>query len=291
MQRVRVAIVSRDPESRLVAARAFDSAPSHWEVDLYEDPPVECDHLVFGDDVVAPPGDMRIDPARPEGIVEQIASRIPLGRARSLFVSSACGGTGCTSIALHLAAEFSKTKSACAVDLRGGMADRLGIDADAARTWDDAGALDEIELCALPVAGGFRALLKADTTAKVTPDLVGAVETRFDRVVLDASAPDASKLLGAGGTLVLVTSGSAVAARRTARLWKRLPDCRLAIVVNRVGRGGQTTRAELERIIGRRVTLELPHCPALRDVEDEARLLASPVHRWMRGLERLARAL
>jgi hypothetical protein len=65
-----------------------------------------------------------------------------------------------------------------------------------------------------------------------------------------------------------------------------------AVVTNKLGPGGETTRAELQELLGGRpIAIELPCCPALRDAEDDARLLASDRHRWRRAVKRLAAAL
>jgi hypothetical protein len=69
------------------------------------------------------------------------------------------------------------------------------------------------------------------------------------------------------------------------------PQLNWLLVSNRCGPGGETTRAELQAIIGRRVALELPCAPSLRDAEDDGRLLTSRLSPWVRRVDRLAGTL
>ncbi|HEX3327543.1 MAG TPA: hypothetical protein VHV50_11150, partial [Actinomycetota bacterium] len=59
----------------------------------------------------------------------------------------------------------------------------------------------------------------------------------------------------------------------------------------RLGRGGETTRRQIEEIVGRKVALELPCCPGLRDAEGKQRLVALRWSRWGQAVIRLGRAL
>jgi hypothetical protein len=90
---------------------------------------------------------------------------------------------------------------------------------------------------------------------------------------------------------VLVTPPTRPGALRARALVRRWPDLRWAVITNKVGPGGETTRAEMQEVIGHRVALELPCAPALRDAEDDGRLLRTRWSRWGRGIARLARAL
>lgn len=51
------------------------------------------------------------------------------------------------------------------------------------------------------------------------------------------------------------------------------------------------TRSALERILERSVALELPCAAALRDAEDDARLVTTGFSRWLRAIDRLCKAL
>jgi hypothetical protein len=62
-------------------------------------------------------------------------------------------------------------------------------------------------------------------------------------------------------------------------------------VTNRLGPGSDLTRHRLEQRLGHPISLELPCCAALRDAEDEARLLTSPLTQWIRRIDRLSKAL
>ena len=61
-----------------------------------------------------------------------------------------------------------------------------------------------------------------------------------------------------------------------------------ATVVNRVGPGSDLTITDLRRVLQYGVTLELPCTAALRDAEDEGRLLTGDWTRWNRRLKKLA---
>jgi hypothetical protein len=63
------------------------------------------------------------------------------------------------------------------------------------------------------------------------------------------------------------------------------------VVTNRLGPGGETTRPQIESVIGRKVGLELPCWPGLRDAEGERRIGSLRWSRWGLALGRLARAL
>jgi hypothetical protein len=91
---------------------------------------------------------------------------------------------------------------------------------------------------------------------------------------------------------VLIVSPTIPHVRRAAVLLESTAQqTRWAIVLNRLGPGGETTRIALQRLLGHPITMELPCCPALRDAEDDCRLVTSPLHRWRRAVVRLARAV
>ena len=102
----------------------------------------------------------------------------------------------------------------------------------------------------------------------------------FARVVLDSAPID---LLPSASVVVVVVAGVVSAARRAAPLAGRAN----ALVLNRVGGGGETTRAGLEAVLGARAAIELPHCPALRDADDDGCLLRRGA-RWSRKIDHLA---
>ena len=295
MASVHVAVVTSDRDVRLAAARAFDDAPAAWSVELYETPPEEADVVVFGPDVDAG-GGLRFDPSDPSALIAGIEQRVASVHTRVTAVTGAGRGVGVTSVAAHLAAAMARDHATCLVDLDvGGMtALRLGIDADDHLTWRD--ALDggrSLESCALPVASGFRVLLAPDSEdAGAAAWLLERARSAWERVVVDLPCgqplSEVVEEADAGVLVVSPTISSAARAKRTLEASPRLP---WAVVLNRLGPGGETITAELARLVGRPVALELACAPRLRDREDDGRLLTSPWTRWWRGIERLAGAL
>jgi Flp pilus assembly CpaE family ATPase len=290
MSTLRVAVVSRDPDVRLSAARAFDPAPPSWSVRLYDEPPADADVVIVGPDVDAP-GDVVFDPHDPGAVLRAVAGRAGNG-GRLVVVTSPSGGTGATSLALHLAAFSAGDSAVCFVDFdhRWGVSERLGIGPDA-RRWNPSDFSGSVRLAALPVAPGFRVLL-AGESGDASEELLSRTIAEFDAVVADV--PNAGCLgmaLHVAHAAVLVVSPTVTGAARAARLLDEFPDVSWAVVTNRLGAGGETTRSEIERILDRPLALELPCAPALRDAEDTCRLLTSRWFRYARAVARLSTAL
>lgn len=275
---LKVAIVSRDAEVRAAAARAFSEAPGAWSVELCAADPVDADVVVRGADVVSE-GGILFDPARPGDALDAVAAARPA--ARTYVVVGAAGGVGVTTVALHLTAVL----GGCYAELAG-TSHRLGLPEDA-RTWLPRD--DDLSASALPVAGGFRVLRAPSPCPEPASFPLDAARSAFPRLVLDAGARREG-VLDADAAL-LVTTPTRPAALAARSLTEDLPDVRWAVVVNRVGPGGQIMQSGLEQLLGRAVTIELPCCPALRDAEDEGRLLRGQWRRWTRGIVRLAGAL
>ena len=354
MTSLNVAVVSRDPTVRLAAARAFDQAPSSWNVHLHEATPQDADVLVFGADLRdQAQGEILFDPADGADVIEEVRRSIASVRSKVFVVTGAGRGVGVTSLALHLAAGAARERSTCFLDLdlAWGAADRLGIHADH-RSWSDVSdGEDDFRMAALPVAGGFRALLApaggpsatgapddVDGPARgETVDVAGRRPLRvtrppgvagretgpgprqaahaalppragfnddfvqgmlrragdlFERVVIDCPGRGLlDDVLGIADAAVLVVPPTMPGARRAATLLEGHPTGRWAVVLNRIGPGGETPRAELHRLLGRRAAIELPCSPPLRDAEDDGRLLSSSWTRYARRVDRLLRAL
>ncbi|HEX2294033.1 MAG TPA: hypothetical protein VHN37_01855 [Actinomycetota bacterium] len=279
---LKVAIVSRDPAVREAAARAFASAPPGWKVELCAREPGDADVVVHGVDV-APDAAIVFDPARPEEAVRSVAASEAGGRV--YVVAAAAGGTGATTVALHLCAALARS---CYAELTEPSA-RLGLDDDA-RTWVATG--DDGAPSALPVAGGFRVLRAPSPCPAPGSFPLAAARRAFDHVVVDVGTRrDIECVVAPSTAAVVVTSPTRTAALAARALVERHPEARWYAVVNRLGPGGQIMRGGLEGLLGRAVALELPCCPALRDAEDEARLLSGTWRRWTRGVARLARGL
>lgn len=284
---LKVAIVSRDERIRAAAAVAFQNAPPHWDVELRTDDTTDADVVVQGSDVAAGeevPGERIVfDPDSPETALRAVQARA--GSGRVYLVAGAVGGAGVTTLSLHLAAALAP---ACHAELASPSA-RLGLPRDA-RTWLPRD--DDPTLHALPVAGGLRVLRAPEPCPG--PDAFPLEEARasFERLVLDAGVRrDLGTVPGECDAALVVTTPTRPAALAARELVEAFPDVRWTVVVNRLGPGGQIMRAGLERLLGGRIAIELPCCPALRDAEDEARLLTGSSRRWTRGVARLARAL
>lgn len=296
--RLRVAIVTRDPRVRDEAARAFDAAPAQWRVALHEVPPQDADVIVWGPDTPGGSG-VRFVPGGAANLVDEVRkAAAAAGAAPVVAVTSAGGGSGVTSVALHLARCWARRgKRTCYVDLdlRWGAHRRLGLEPTSVRSWAGAqhGA-EALGLAALPLPGGFRALLApAETVCDTPPSVVVAgARAQFQRIVVDVPFGDdsAGVLRDSFAVVVLLTPSSPAAARAAALLSELPADCGV-IVVNRLGAGGEMTASKLARLLGYPVTAELPCCPALRDAEDGGRLLSPSLTRWARRVDRLAGAL
>ncbi len=290
-----VAVVSRDSAIRLQAARAFDSAPSSWTVALHDEPPADADIVVAGSDMDLE-ADVIFDPARPGRALDEVTKAAEHSqRARLTLVTSPSGGTGATSVALHLARASAPSSPTCLADfdLEGGIGYRLGLPADAL-TWAEAGASQASLLrAALPVPGGFRVLLSpGNASRRDIGALLEAATANFGHIVVDMGrtsiGPD---LLNLADAVVMVIAPTAPSARRARIVLDGLTSGRVAIVTNRTGPGGEMSKGEIEGLLARRVALELPCERRLRDAEDDGRLLAAYWSRWEQGICRLWRTL
>ena len=219
----------------------------------------------------------------------------PSDRHATIAISSASRGTGVTSVALHLAGAIGSRRRTCVVDLDatwGGAAARLGLAEGSRSAWTEPGATEPLALSAIPVAGGFR-ILTAPTEAptRSPQDLILAAQEEFSCVILDAPAgePIGSDAFPSCRTLVVIVPPTREGMCRASALDVRVDS--IAFVMNRTGRGGELTQPELAAVLGHPITLELPHTPALRDAEDDHRLLHAGRTRWSRRVSLLARSL
>lgn len=289
MAALRIAVVSNDPDVRLEAARAFDEAPAAWSVSLHTSAPTDVDFVVLGPDVE---GDgIPFDPANPKSVIEEIESQTSASKGAVIVVTSVSGGVGATSIALHLAAALAPAAKVGFVELVPGADVRLGLEPGGHLTWADLDESSEsIARCFLPVAPGFRALF-APGDGGDSGLVLKRSRSNFDLLVVDAPAHSASAALCEADASVLVMGPSVPQAHRARRIIEEWPDLDCAVVVNRLGRGGETTRAQLADLVGRPISLELPCSSALRDAEDDGRLLSLRWTRYGRAITRLADAL
>jgi hypothetical protein len=297
---VRVAILCTDMEERAAIARAFDAAPGAWAVELCDREPEPADVIVYGSTtggVGAERRAVRFDPRDPPRVVADVRRALATTRASCIVVTGAGRGVGQTTVALHLAQALAADRSCLLLDLDvdWGCAPRLGIDAVRARTWADAHeASGGLRLSALPVAGGIRVMLAPrDGCIAEGASVLDAARAEFDQIVVDAPFGEALDAgVGRADAGVLVLNPTKTCAVRARELVGSLDvDAPWAVVSNRLGPGGEATRAELEELVGRPFALELPCCPALRDAEDSDRLLKPRLYRWTRAVARLAHAL
>jgi hypothetical protein len=289
MTLLHVAVVSDDPRTRLEAARAFDGAPLEWRVTLHTQAPSEADVVVLGPD--ASGEGIPFDPDDPKRVIQEIESRQSTRVGAVIAVTASSGGLGVTSLALHLAASLAPRCSVGYVDLGGGADLRMGLQPGKYRTWaelDD--EADSVRLCALPMAGGFRALFAPPEGGDIALVMKRARQA-FDIVVVDAIAEAATEVLPDADAAVLIVAPTVPGAHRAAALLEAWPALDWALVTNRAGPGGETTGNQLAGIIQRRVTLELPCCAALRDAEDDGRLVSLRWTRYGRAVARLAQEL
>jgi hypothetical protein len=296
VQQPTIAIVVKDPTLRLAVAKAFDAAPPGWRVHFSETPSADADvvvaeHAYSGDCIV-------FDGAHPESLIPEVASRcersLQKAQCGTLAVTGVAGA-GVTSIALHLAAVWARRAPTCLVDLdrSWSCAPRLGLGDDVV-TWGPVGSSpDKLRLSAVPLAPGLRALIAPLGQTEVDEaGLFRGAPSAFDRVVFDlpfaAWRPEAKLFFDA---VLVVMSPCVPHAHRVVRILAELEAEHVAVITNRLGRGGETTRAQIEALIGRKVTLEMPTFPGLRDAEGNGRLASLTWSRWGRALVRLARAL
>ena len=289
MAPLRIAVVSNDPDVRLEAASAFDDAPASWLVSLHTSVPGDADIVVLGPDAA---GDgIPFDPADPRRAIDEIRSRTSAREGAVIVVSSASGGVGSTSIALHLAAAVAPSARIGFIELSPGAGTRLGFEPGEHLTWADLDESNEsISRCFLPVAPGLRALLAPEDGGD-SGMILKRARKAFDLIVVDAPAHCAAVAMSEADAAVLVMGPSVPQALRTRAFIEDWPELDCAVVVNRLGRGGETTRAQLTELVGRPISLEVPCCPTLRDAEDDGRLVSLTWTRYGRAITRLADAL
>lgn len=264
---MRVAIVGSDARARLALVTALDDAPPTWSLSLHREPPPDAD-VVVCDPEAGIPGAVVFDGGDAASLVARVASSAR--RAATIVVTSPSGGMGATTVALHLAAELvARGLTTCFVDLdeRWGARSRLGLE-----------AADEPEAAPVPAAAGFRLLTGIGS--------LEAARGTFDRVVVDAPIEPFTNLDISVGAL-LVATPTPEGARRARSVLDAHPSVAWRVVANRIGPGGEMTHAHFQRAVGISA-YELPCCPALRDSEDDARLLGRGWTRWSRRIARLA---
>ena len=263
-------------------ARAFDRAPSGWDVSLHDCLVDAADVVVAGPDQDIP-GAIVFDPLRPDKLIEEIRTVAGAVSGRVIAVTSGVPGAGATTVALHLAA----IAQGCAVEIgERGFRTRLAM--HSARSCSPATEDESLEMRALPVAPGFRVLI--DAAPENARDLIGRCRERFETTIVDAPL-DTILDLGKMTAVVVVFPPTRGAAERTAAALHNATQQRPALVTNRLGPGSCTSRAEIERILERKLAIELPCSAAIRDTEDKGELVTTPLSPWLWKLRALWRTL
>jgi len=290
MGALEIAVVSRDEDVRLEAARAFDGAPRSWSVRLFEAVPDGADVIVIGPDIEHHGRAIRFEPGRADDLLGAI-ERYAVTRSVCVYVTSPSGGCGVTTICLHLAAFLADRKATCYVESTwGGAGTRLNLPDDH-RTWADLeGSEGSLETAALPVLGGFRALL-APEGGLVSSEVVERARRGFDYVIVDARPDQLDPVRSDEDAFVLMVVPPTRTGARRARATLGERNLGWTVITNRTGHGGDLGRIELQNAIGHRVLDHLPCTPRLRVAEDEGDLLASRWNLWSRKVGRLALAL
>lgn len=282
----KIAAVSRDQHIRIELARAFDSAPASWSVSLNESAPGDSDVIVCGADVELE-GAVSFDIDRPEQVIEDIRDRLGRNEPKVVSVIGAVGGSGATSIALHLAA----TASSCAMEIgHEAFLRRLAIRSN--KSWTTGLRSGELELSALPVAPGFRVVASSrDEAPDRAPDAIVPLASSFGPLFVDVHRRALEAVLALSTQVLLVVPPTRPAAEAALEIVSEHEGRAWGIVVNRCGPGGELRRSDLEAILSRRIAIELPCCPALRDAEDGGRVLDTPLSPWTRRIRRLWRTI
>jgi hypothetical protein len=205
---------------------------------------------------------------------------------RVIAVTSAMGGCGVTTVALHLARAFAHRVDTCLIEghRAAGAAERLGLPRAGLKTWPvEDRSSRSLRLAALPVGTAGRVMF-APEDSSADHDLVELASEQFGLVVVDVPVSTEAPARCSPTVFVVGSSRPGVARART-RL-DRFDEPR-AIVFNRTGPGGEWTDRRLESELGARAAVHLPHSPSLRDAEDDGRLLRRS-SRWAARIERLA---
>jgi hypothetical protein len=289
MTALQIAVVSDDPDIRLEAARAFDEAPASWSVTLHTTVPDEADIVVLGPD--ARGEGIPFDSANPHRLIDEIKSLTAQRDDAVIVVTAVSGGVGTTSLALHLAATLTSDLAVGFVELAPGAGGRLGLTPGEHLTWaelDD--SVESRARCFIPAAPGFRVLLAPEDGDDPVLALKRA-RGAFDLLIVDTPPEHASEVFSEADAGIVVMAPTVPQAQRVAAALEDQPHPDLAVVTNRMGPGGETTRSQLSAMLGRSIALELPCCPALRDAEDEGRLVSLKWTRYGRAVVRLANAL
>jgi len=291
MGALEIAVVSRDEDVRLEAARAFDGAPRSWSVRLHETVPPGADVLVVGPDIDYQGRAIRFHPGDARNLLRDI-ERCAATRNRCVYVVGAGGGSGVTTVCLHLAASLAARTTTCYVEsVWGGAGTRLGFPDDHL-TWADVeGPGGSLDTAVLPAAGGFRALL-ASRGGVVPGDVVAGACRGFEFVIVDANEDHLDSPTQAEDILaVMVVPPTRVGARRARATLAARAEVGWALITNRTGPGGDLGMAELQEAIAHPVLDHLPFTPRLRGAEDDGALLQSRLSLWTRKIDRLALAL
>ena len=270
----RVALHTQDPSCRLALVRAFESAPSTWDIFLWDG---SASFDVRVTDVPASSTDIAFDASDPSATVGAVARLLSTTAHRLTVVTGARRGTGVSTLALHLAAALSCTATTSLLDLdqHSSLRARLGLPVDA-RDW---GRKDPAS-AGLPFSAGFRVFLAPSHGVGDASSALQAACSRSEHVVIDA--PEGAwreHALSACTSAILIIPPSHQGIAHARVMLESQPGVRWLCVVVRLGAGGELTPRHVERALDHPVVAELPSSPYLRDREDQHRLLNE---RWSR---------
>lgn len=290
----RVALHAVDPDRRLALVRAFEGAPSSWDVFLWNG---AGDFDVRVSDAPSSENDICFDPADPQRAVASVGEVLARTIRRAVAVTGARRGCGVTTLALHLAAAWSSANDVALLDLdnRSSLRARLGLPDDA-RHWGGRDVTNEGRppslSAALPHAAGFRLYLAPPDGDGDPSPVVSAAWMRHEFVLVDAPEGDWRDLalsMCSSAILVIPPSHQGIAHARS--VLEEYPTVTWSCVVNRLGTGGEFTARHVSHALDRSVSVELPCSPYLRDREDQHRLLTVRWSRYFRRTLRVASAL
>lgn len=282
----RVALHTQDPSCRLALVRAFESAPSTWDVFLWDG---SASFDVRVTDVPTSSADVVFDECDPSATVREVGRLLSATSHRLTVVTGARRGTGVSTLALHLAAALSCTATTSLLDLdqHSSLRARLGLPDDA-RDW---GRQDPAS-AGLPLSAGFRVFLAPSNDVGDAPSAIKAACIRSSHVVMDApDGPWREQALSICTSAILVVPPSPQGIAHARLSLASHPGVRWLCVVVRLGAGGELTKRHVERALDHPIVAELPSSPYLRDREDEHRLLNERWSRYYRRTLRLAAIL
>lgn len=265
--------------------------------------------LGIHDMVAAPPDPAAVAAAVREGLAPQ-AVGAPGFRGTAILVAAGKGGTGCTAVALHLAAALARHGTAAILDADappfGAMAAAADLDPGSSiaglvrqRLPIDARILRRV---GLPHTAGFTAFAlwavpgDADELADAVPAAMDALTAGLPFVVVDVGRPvlPAQRLLSRRAAVAVAVATLDLPALRGLRhlldLLAADAVAQVLPVLNRHGGPASYTVGQAEAALGTSFAAVLPEAPHLRPCIDDGTLVGdvAPDDPWWQSIEALA---